>query len=97
MSNLEILWCVPAHSDLLWEEWETEYTIFDRRSGETHLISELPAQLLRLLSRQSANTSHLAAELAHLCETDNSKRWIEQTSGIINNLTSIGLVEAQTP
>ena len=96
MSNPETLWRVPAHNDLLWEEWETEYTIFDRRSGETHLISELPAQVLRLLSRQSANTSHLAAELARLCEVDNSKHWLEQTSGIINNLTSIGLIEAQT-
>lgn len=88
------LWRVPVPEALLWYEWETEYTIFDRNSGETHLINELPAQILRHLSERPASSPELAAKLAHLCEVENDKSWAAQTSGIINNLAALGLVEA---
>ncbi|MCF6354818.1 MAG: HPr-rel-A system PqqD family peptide chaperone [Candidatus Polarisedimenticolaceae bacterium] len=82
---------------LLWEEWETEYAIFNRSSGETHLINELPAQILRFLIEQPDHASGLAEKLANLCETGNNTSWQQQTSDIINNLASLGLIEVKRP
>jgi len=97
MGNPGTLWHIPSCGNLLWEEWETEYTLFNRHSGETHLINELPAQVLRLLAKQPTSAPQIAIKLARLCEVENNKQWLEQTSGIISHLASIGLIEAQSP
>ena len=95
--NSIFLWHVISPDDLLWEAWETEYTLFDRNSGETHLINELPAQILRILTESPKTTFDLTEELSRLCEVENNEHWRQQTLTTLGNLESLGLIETQDP
>ena len=95
--HLVSVWHVLSPAGLLWEEWETEYTLFDRNSGETHLINEVPAQMLRILTENPKTTFDLAEELSRLCEVENTELWRQKTLAILDNLESLGLIEARGP
>ena len=86
-------WLLPSADDLLWEQWEEDYTVFDRKTRETHLINELPAEILRLLSTRPATTEEITARLAQLCELANTPEWAEKIASVIDNLSSLGLIE----
>lgn len=90
---MEARWHVPDPSTLLWEHWDTEYSLFDRETGETHLINALPAEILRILSQKTISGKALAEEMAVDCDVECTLDWQRKIEGIIRNLYAIGLIE----
>ena len=86
-------WHVPEPSALIWESWGSEYSLFNRISGETHLINELPAEILRRLTAHPLRTLDLAGSLAADCETESRAQWQETIETILANLNELGLIE----
>ena len=70
---MAIHWHLPDPSALLWESWGSEYSLFDRNSGETHLINLLPAEILHRLADDPKTLVELADTLAEDCEMDASQ------------------------
>ena len=86
-------WQGAEEASLLWEDWGSAYSVFSPTTGETHLIAELPAEVLRQLSRSRPRITELSETLAKLCETENSAEWQRKIAAIVENLESLELVQ----
>lgn len=95
MTELDEVWRGPTPGQALWESWETEHSVFCVATGETHLLSELPAEVLRQLSGSASNVRDLAASLADTCEFDNSEQWQRKIASIILSLHNLELVHKE--
>ncbi len=71
---------------LLWIDWDDGYSVFSAATGETHQLSELPAEALRQLAVAPMSTHDLCATLAAACEADNSAEWQAKIDGILAEL-----------
>ena len=70
-----------------------EYSVFDRRTGETHILGILAVELLDILQDRPASLTSLAKELAGRCEQDDSPEWRNKVSSILSGLDVLELVE----
>lgn len=89
------LWYIPASDSLVWHDWDSDFTIFDRSTGQTHLINLLPGELLKKISGPS-RSEQLAQDLASLCQVGNTPDWHQKILGILAELKAIGLVQEMT-
>jgi PqqD family protein of HPr-rel-A system len=94
---MERYWRIPDPTALLWESWGTEYGLFNRNSGETHLLNELPAEILRRLSNAPTSDLALAEALAADCEIECTPQWRQKVGDILDNLHTLGLIEPVRP
>jgi PqqD family protein of HPr-rel-A system len=79
---------------LLWEPWEEGYAVFCAATGETHLLAELPGEVLRRLSEAPRAVAELADDLAADCQVESSPEWRAKVWGIVCDLRQLELVEA---
>jgi PqqD family protein of HPr-rel-A system len=93
----EVDWGVPRSHLLLWAAWESDYSVFDGGTGETHLLSELPAEMLRQLSKRPMSWPRLSATLAQLCEVEETRDWARKVADILRDLADLELVEPIAP
>ena len=83
-----------AHREqLLWAEWEEEYTVYNRATGETHVLGAFPTEILASLSVQAADLHQLAEQLATTCGIECSREWTGKTAESLRLLHSLELVE----
>jgi PqqD family protein of HPr-rel-A system len=88
---------VAAPNRLLWAQWESDYSVFDGGTGDTHLLSELPAEVLRQLSQGAMTEAALTAKLARLCEVEETDDWMRKIAGLLAELADIELIEPIGP
>ena len=50
--------------NLVWVEWEEESALYNRGTGETHILNTFPAEILRSLLDDPADAQTLAQRLA---------------------------------
>jgi PqqD family protein of HPr-rel-A system len=93
----ELDWHAPRSHLLLWATWESDYSVFDGATGDTHLLSELPAEMLRQLSKRPMSWPQLSATLAQLCEVEETRDWAGKVADILKDLADLELVEPVTP
>ncbi|HIE55418.1 MAG TPA: HPr-rel-A system PqqD family peptide chaperone [Chromatiaceae bacterium] len=89
----ESLWQARPPNCLVWEIWEQDATVYDRSTGETHLLGPLPAEVLHLLGGTSMTLEDLSRKLADLCEVDCNDAWMNRTGRILADLALLSLVE----
>lgn len=77
----------------MWETWESEYSLFNPASGETHLLDELNAEVIRRASRRPITAEDLATELAEAIEIENTTGWQQKIAALLAQLEALGLVE----
>jgi PqqD family protein of HPr-rel-A system len=77
---------------LIWEEWEDTYILFHRGTGETHLLNEMPAEILRML-QYPRRLDDLSVELARLAEAEDNPSWRRKILHVLEELESLSLVE----
>ncbi len=93
----DVRWQVQRPQRLMWAQWEGEYSVFDPETGDTHLVNELPAEVLRQLAQASLTAAELAAVLADLCEVAPSPDWQGKIAGILADLADMELIDSDTP
>lgn len=86
-------WRTRPAEGLMWEMWESEYSLFNPASGETHLIDELTAEVLRRASDRPITVHDLATELANIIEIENTTAWQQRIAALLGQLEALGLVE----
>lgn len=89
------MWKSVRPGDLLWEVWESDSTVYDRHTGETHLLSPLPAELLHLLSGSPMTLQEVSCKLADLCGVECTREWLDRTARMLEELVSLSLIEKQ--
>lgn len=85
-------WRTPGAGQLLWETCGDTYAVFNRVSGETHLLSELPAEVVRELDRSPRAIEELARTLAHSCGIEHSRTWQEKIASIVADLRQMEIL-----
>lgn len=90
-------WRAVAPAALCWTDWADHVSLFNADSGETHLLSPLPAELLRLLCRHPWGQDRLSRRLASVCECDDDVLWRGRVAAMLDSLTDLELIEAWTP
>ncbi len=86
-------WRLCAPKQLRWQAWPIDYSLFNGDTGETHILSELPASTLQLLQAGPSTSGRLAQELATLCETDNTNDWQHKVCSVLSSLAALELIE----
>jgi PqqD family protein of HPr-rel-A system len=97
IAGTSALWRTVRPELILWSPWETGCSVFNGNTGETHLLSELPAEVLRQLSNAPMTGEALAKELARLCEVEETPDWPEKISQILSELAEIEVIESIAP
>lgn len=67
--------------------------MFNAISGETHVLSPLPAAVLEELALRPQSVASLASALAARCDPRPDAGWEIQVSGLLMSLEEIDLVE----
>ena len=88
------VWRLPAGASLLWQSWdEDEVIVFNRASGQTHLLDAFSAAVMRRIEAAPTTLPHLqryfAADLA-LEESVLSDR----LSAVCERFDQLGLAES---
>jgi len=67
--------------------------VFSRLTGETHLLSALPAEVLRMLTEGEKSGAELATATGALCEVTVDEDWLNGIDRILQRLEALFLVE----
>ena len=96
-AGAEPFWSTLADDALSWESWDEQHAIFDRLSGETHLLPELTARVLRKVGERACTARHLAEALC--AETDEAceAHFVSDITRLLQQLQVVGLVEKSSP
>lgn len=84
-------WRIVPGYELLWFESDDGHVVYHSGSGDTHLIDDAAAELLRLLQAGSEAADALAARLAE--DGVASAEAPEYTARLLHELARLGLVE----
>lgn len=86
-------WFVRNPDDLIWLDWDDASTLYDCRTGQTHILGLFPAELLRLVSRQPGSTGLVSKEMAVACDADPDAEWQSKVVMVLRDLERLGLLE----
>ena len=67
--------------------------IFNSITGETHLLSLLPAEILSLMKDQALTLDEISSQMAELCEMPESPEWTDRIAGMLDQLVQLELVD----
>jgi PqqD family protein of HPr-rel-A system len=88
-------WVCVKPGLLRWACWEPDSAVFHGETGETHLLSALPAYVLQLLQDRAKSTDEICRAAAVACETSNDDAWHRKVLAILRNLQDLELIERE--
>lgn len=95
-ANVEICWTTVADDVLYWESWGDQHALFDTRSGETHLLPDMTASLLRQLAVRPYNARILAETLCARTGETLDEQFLGHIMRLLEQLQEMGLIEKTT-
>lgn len=81
---------------LRWALWDGDNVVFHAETGETHLLSDLPTLVLRMLLAGPLRTSVVSERSAHACSVANDSAWRQKILAILGRLEGLELVERRS-
>jgi PqqD family protein of HPr-rel-A system len=91
------IWRLPAGVSLLWQSWdEDEAIVFNRASGQTHLLDAFSAAVLRRIEADPTTTAALVRFFATGFELDASLL-IQRLDAACARFDQLGLAEPDAP
>lgn len=87
-------WRIVDGEALDWAPWPVDVSVFNRGTGETHLLSALPAETLLLLTGRPWAFLDLCARVADRCETEDNPAWHGKIAQVLDQLAGLELIEA---
>ena len=73
--------------------WGAEISVYCRRTGETHLLSVLPAEILGTLSTNATGLDCISTHLAEVCGQHDTPEWADRIMAMLDELVNLELVE----
>ena len=77
---------------LVWEHLGEESVLFDRRSGQTHLLTLIAAECLALLQEHAMNLDQLCEKLEVRSQPEFEIETREQIDQLLRTLNDLGLI-----
>lgn len=92
----ETVWSRPSGGELCWESWDDQHAVFDSLSGETHLLPDLTAQVLRKLNDRGRTAAELAEAICVDPGEPCDEQLAEDIARLMQQLEAVGLAEKST-
>ncbi len=73
--------------------WGAESSVYCRRTGDTHLLSILPAELLAMLPAEPTDLGTITARMARLCTQPITPEWTTRVHSMLDELVRLELVD----
>jgi PqqD family protein of HPr-rel-A system len=73
--------------------WGGECAVFNRLSGDTHLLDVVSSEVLRIVTAGTVETEQLCQKIAEFLDLPNSADLKENVSEILASLDELGLIE----
>jgi PqqD family protein of HPr-rel-A system len=86
-------WKILEKDVLHWEQWGTQFALYDALSGETHLLPEFSARVLQQLSVQPLTVEALAKLLCSDSDETCDQVFMVRVSQLLVELQAVGLTE----
>jgi len=86
-------WKATDSTGILVVQWETDNSVFNRDTGETHLLGELPVMLLRCVSDTPRGLAWISAYTAKECEIENDEAWQRKIAHTLGALEDLELIQ----
>jgi PqqD family protein of HPr-rel-A system len=87
------IWRVPKGASLLWQSWdEVEFIVFNRASGQTHLLDAFSAAVLRQIEASPSTIPELRRYFAIGFGLDDAAL-SERLDGVCRRFDQLGLAE----
>lgn len=86
-------WTTLASDALYWENWDEQHAVFDSLSGETHLLPDLTADVLRKLSERACSARQLAEAICAQMDESCEESFVMEITRLLQQLQAVGLVE----
>jgi PqqD family protein of HPr-rel-A system len=83
---------MAAPDALCWEHWGEESVLFDRRSGQTHLLTATAAECLLFLRDADLNLDQLVEKLGARLQSAPEQPTREQIGQLLLTLSELGLI-----
>ena len=91
------IWRLPTGVSLLWRSWnEDEVIVFNRASGQTHLLDAFSAAVLRRIEASPSRISELGRYFAIAFELDEDSL-SERLDVVCRRFDQLGLAEPEAP
>jgi PqqD family protein of HPr-rel-A system len=84
---------VSGDVNLLWRQWDDEYIVFDAVSGDTHLLNEVAAEVLRTLSQHPCNALQLTHQVASRLRLESITEFPQNIEKLLGHLEALGLIQ----
>jgi len=99
LSVSPLRWHTVPRSDLIWRELEGDLVVLNARSGSTHLLEPLAAEVLRTLAEADAGMSipDLVACLQDDTAAEEASAWSSAIEAILSEFRRLGLAEPEQP
>lgn len=86
-------WRLNRACRLHWRHWDEDYILFNAASGQTHVVNELGADVLRLLEKKSASAGELLEGLAASYGLAPDSELAAGVRRLLVDLDQLGLIE----
>ena len=80
---------------LLVRNWGDEYVAYSELTGQTHLLSLLPATVLTLLQKQPSHSPDLGSRVAEALQLEVDDQVLAALEQTLSDLERLGLIEQQ--
>jgi PqqD family protein of HPr-rel-A system len=88
-----VRWRAATEQALDWAHWDSEYVLYHRPSGLTHLVNDVTATLLREVLTTPCSVDAAAIELAAREGAEIGAEYVEDLLNLVERLEALGLVE----
>jgi PqqD family protein of HPr-rel-A system len=93
VTSATVKWWVPRDQDLRWRRWDGQHIVYHRQSGDTHLLNELAARILRRLEEGPAEPGELASHAAAVLGIEADGPLLRQIPELLSRFEELGLVD----
>jgi PqqD family protein of HPr-rel-A system len=93
----------PPSPDTLWRLsgegppavrcWEGDYVVYNRRSGDTHVLDIVTGEVIRALMAGEARSGELCRRVSEFLEVPNDAEVSDLVDRILTALDELGLIE----
>ena len=99
MSVAPLRWHTVPRSDLIWRELDDDLVVLNARSGSTHLLEPLAAEVLLTLADADAGMSitDIVARLRDGAAADETSEWFSAVEAVLSEFRRLGLAEPEQP
>jgi PqqD family protein of HPr-rel-A system len=90
---MSVRWVAPGNTVLYWESWGEQHAVFDLRSGETHMLPDQTAWVLKYLASCPATVKDVAGSVPLASDQVCDEKLLEHITGLCLQLQKVGLIE----